>query len=241
MKSLQLFCLLSALLIAACSTPMPTASQPAEFKLSAEDLRQQAKATRSLGIVDLYADKILTSQDEKGETFYLATGQVQLVKKSSTPIRAKAEEILLTSAHAEVRGQSILQKADQLYFGETADSKILIDGVQILPQGPHSLKRLGNAPPAPASVPAVEANLEPEANPEAQPAPEAKPKPQIQREPAAKPAPKPVTKPKRQARTAAKPKITTPPPATNPAAAAPKPTRAPIDRTKLLQLMREPE
>lgn len=220
---------------------MPTAPQPAEFKLSDEELRQQAKATRSLGIVDLYADKILTSQDEKGENFYLATGRVQLVKKSSTPIRAKAEEILLNSAHAEVRGQSIVQKADQLYFGETADSKILIDGVQILPQGPHSLKRLGKEPPAPAPVSAEEAKPDLEAKSETQPAPEAKPQPKIQPEETAKPAPKPATKtkPKRQATAAAKPKTTTPPPAPKPA--APKPTPAPIDRTKLLQLMREPE
>lgn len=211
--------LLAVLCLASC-TSLPTAPEPAEFKLSSDELRQQSKATRSLGIVDLYADSINSSQDEKGETFHLATGNVLLVKKSTPPIHAKAPEILLNSEHAEVRGLSVVKKGDLLHFGEAAESKILIDGVQLRFEGPHSLKKIGAekmvaAEPAPPPAP-IEPKIQAEPLPEVKPAP----KPPVTRRKAAarQPKPKPVVKP------------------------APSfPKAAPVDRSKLLQLMREPE
>lgn len=209
------FHLLAALCLASC-TSLPTAPEPAEFKLSNDELRQQSKATRSLGIVDLYADSIQSSQDEKGRRFHLATGNVLLVKKSTPPIQAKAPEILLNSEHAEARGLSVVKKGDQLFFGESGASKILIDGVQILPQGPHNLKRLSNEPPKPSTAPAEEIKPEPAPSPEVKPAPKPKPK---RKAPSPAPKTKPVSKP----------------------TAPPKPAAPAVDRAKLLQLMREPE
>lgn len=247
---------LAALCLASCATStktLPTAPEPAEFKLSPDALRQQAKATRSLGIVDLYADNIRSSQDEKGNDVHLATGNVLLVKKSSTPISAKAGEILLNSEHAEVRGLSVVKKGEELHYGDAAESKIIIDGVQLRFEGPHSLKRLSNEPPKPEPVPAEELKPEPVAEAPAvptTPAPEIKPEPK----PEPKLTPKPVAKsqaPKRTAKskpkaapkpTPAKPVATKPtPPATKPTPPAPKPAAPTIDRSKLLQLMREPE
>lgn len=220
--------LLAALCLASC-TSLPTALEPAEFKLSSDELRQQSKATRSLGIVDLYADEIRSSQDEKGETFHLASGNVLLVKNSTPPIHAKAPEILLNSEHAEVRGLSTVKKGDLLNFGDSAESKILIDGVQLRFEGPHSLKRLSNEPPKPS--PALAEEIKPEPAPEV-PAAEVKPAPEVK--PETKPAPKP--KPKRKAPTPApKPKPVSKPTDTS------KPAAPAVDRAKLLQLMREPE
>ena len=228
--------LLAVLCLASCAAlikTLPTAPDPAEFKLSPEELREKAKATRSLGIVDLYADSIRSSQDEKGNDVHLATGNVLLVKKSSTPIHAKAEEILLNADHAEVRGLAIVKKGEELHYGDAAESKIIIDGVQLRFEGPHSLKRLSNELPKP----------EPAAEVPAAPAPEIKPEPK----PEPKPTPKPVAKPQAPKTTAkSKPKAVpkpTPakPVATKPTTPAPKPAAPTIDRSKLLQLMREPE
>jgi hypothetical protein len=237
--------LLAVLSLASC-TSLPTAPEPAEFKLSSDELRQQSKTTRSLGIVGLYADSINSSQDEKGETFHLATGNVLLVKKSTPPIQAKAPEILLNSDHAEVRGLSVVKKGDHLHYGKAAESKILIDGVQVLPQGPHSLKRLSNEPPKPEPVPAEEVKPETASEVPAAPitpAPEIKPEPK----PEPKPTPKLVAKSQAPKTTAklkpkAAPKPTPAKPvATKPTPPAPKPAAPTIDRSKLLQLMREPE
>lgn len=238
--------LLAVLCLASC-TSLPTAPEPAEFKLSSDELRQQSKATRSLGIVDLYADSINSSQNEKGETFHLATGNVLLVKRSTPPIHAKAPEILLNSEHAEVRGLSIVKKGDLLHFGEAVESKILIDGVQVLPKGPHSLKRLSNEPPKLISKPSEEITTEPQPAPEV-PATKVKPAPEVNPEPKPepKPTPKPVAKPQAPKTTAkSKPKATPKPapakPVAKPTTPPPKPATPAVDRAKLLQLMREPE
>lgn len=240
------FHLLAALCLASC-TSLPTAPEPAEFKLSSDELRQQSKATRSLGIVDLYADSINSSQDEKGETFHLATGNVLLVKKSTPPIHAKAPEILLNSEHAEVRGLSVVKKGDLLHFGEAAESKILIDGVQVLPKGPHNLKRLSSGPPKPISKPSKEIKAEPLPAPEV-PAAKVKSAPEVNPEPKSesRPTPKPVAKPQAPKTTPkSKPKATPKPtpakPVAKPTTPAPKPAAPAVDRAKLLQLMREPE
>ncbi len=224
------FHLLAAICLTSC-TSLPTAPEPAEFKLSSDEIRQQSKVTRSLGIVDLYADRINSSHDEKGETFHLASGNVLLVKKSTPPIQAKASEILLNSDHAEVRGISVVKKGYLLHFGDSAESRIIIDGVQLRPEGPHSIKRLSNEPPKPSSEPVEEIKAEPVPAPEV-PAAEVKPAPEVKSE--AKPAPKP--KPKRKA-SAPTPK---PKPISKPAD-TPKIAAPAVDRAKLLQLMREPE
>jgi hypothetical protein len=222
--------LLAVLCLASC-TSLPTAPEPAEFKLSSDELRQQSKATRSLGIVELYADEIRSSQDEKGETFHLASGNVLLVKKSTPPIHAKAPEILLNSEHAEVRGLSVVKKGDLLYLGQADESKILIDGVQLLPKGPNSLKRLSNEPPKLISKPSEEIKAEP--LPEI-PAAEVKSAPEVK--PETKPETKPAPKPKRKAPSPAPKSKSVSKPADTPKPAAPA-----VDRAKLLQLMREPE
>lgn len=245
MKSPHLH-LLAVLCLASCAAlikTLPTAPEPAEFKLSPEELLEKAKATRSLGIVDLYADSIRSSQDEKGNDVHLATGNVLLVKKSSTPIQAKAEEILLNADHAEVRGLAIVKIGEELHYGDAAESKIIIDGVQLRFEGPHSLNRLSNEPPKLEPVPAEAIKPEPAAEVPAAPAPEIKPEPK----PEPKPTPKPVAKPQAPKTTAkSKPKAapkSTPakPVATKPTPPAPKPAAPTIDRSKLLQLMREPE
>jgi len=241
--------LLAVLCLASCAAlikTLPTAPDPAEFKLSPEELSEKAKATRSLGIVDLYADSIRSSQDEKGNDVHLATGNVLLVKRTSTPVHAKAEEILLNADHAEVRGLAIVKIGEELHYGDAAESKIIIDGVQLRFEGPHSLKRLSNEPPKPEPAPAEEIKPEPVAEAPAAPtapAPEIKPEPK----PEPKPTPKPVAKPQAPKTTAkSKPKAVpkpTPakPVATKPTTPAPKPAAPTIDRSKLLQLMREPE
>jgi len=204
---------LAALCLASCSS-LPTATEPPEFKLSSDELRQQSKATRSLGIVDLYADSINSSQDEKGETFHLASGNALLVKRSTPRILAKGSEILLNSEHAEVRGLSVVKKGDLLHFGEAEESKIVIDGVKLHLEGPHILKKAG-------AVTAVETVTAPppaaETPPEVKPAPKKQP---VKRSPPAISKTKPKTVPR----------------------AAPAPAKpAPVDRSKLLQLMREPD
>jgi hypothetical protein len=211
--------LLAALCLTAC-TSLPTAPEPAEFKLTSDEIRQQSKASRTLGIVELFADEIRSSQNEKGEPFHLASGKVLLVKKSTPPIQAKASEILLNSEHAEVRGLSVVKKGDLLHFGEAEASRIIIDGVQILPKGPHSIKRLSNEPTK--SVPAADKEIKPEPVP---PAPEIKPEPRPQPKRKTTPPnrkPKPVSKP-------------------TPKPSPPKPEAPAVDREKLRQLMREPE
>jgi hypothetical protein len=222
--------LLAALCLASC-TSLPTAPEPAEFNLSSDELRQQSKATRSLGIVELYADSINSSQDEKGETFHLATGNVLLVKRSSPPIQAKASEILLNSSHAEVNGLSVVKKQNQLFFGESDTSKILIDGVQIRPKGRHSIKSLSKTPPKQKPETAEEVKPEPAAVTQ-----EVKP---IAPVPEVKPTPAPKPQPKRKAKaTAPKTKPVSNP---TPKPTTPKPPSPTVDRAKLLQLMREPE
>lgn len=210
------FHLLAALCLASC-TALPTSPEPAEFKLSSDEIRQKSKAARSLGIVELYADDIRSSQNEKGEPFHLASGNVLLVKKSTPPILAKASEILLNSEHAEVRGLSVVKKGDILHFGDSAESRIIIDGVQLRPEGSHSIKRLSNEPRKPEPVAAEAVKLEPvPAAPEIKP--ESKPQPKRK-----------IAAPSRKAKPVSK------------SAASPTPAAPAVDREKLLQLMREPE
>lgn len=237
MKSPQLYLFAVFCLVSCTASPqtktLPTAPEPQEFKLSSDAIRQRAKAVSSLGIVDLYADSIQSSRDEKGNAVHLAKGNVLLVKKSSSPIRAKADEILLNSDHAEVRGLAIVKRGEELHFGDAPESKIIIDGVQLRFVGPHSLKRLSNEPSEPQSAPAETIK--------SGPASEALTDTTIPvTEP--KPTPKPVAKSsaKSKPRATSKPKPVTPA-ATKPISPAPKATAPTIDRSKLLQLMREPE
>jgi outer membrane biosynthesis protein TonB len=113
-----------------------------------------------------------------------------------------------------------VKKGDLLHFGEAEASRIIIDGVQILPKGPHSIKRLSNEPTK--SIPAADKEIKPEPVP---PAPEIKPEPRPQPKRKTTPPnrkPKPVSKP-------------------TPKPSPPKPEAPAVDREKLRQLMREPE
>jgi hypothetical protein len=213
----RLIVLFAALNLVSCVT-LPTAPEPPELSRSSDELRRLSKSNHTLGTVSVYADAIRSSQDEKGRSFHLASGDVVLLKKSVPAISAKAPEILLNPDHAEVRGRSVVKKGDQLFFGDSDASKIIIDGVNLRFEGPHSVKRIGPA------MPAAKVNEEPKEEMPAKPA--SAPEPQVE----AKPKPKPVSKPK-------------PKPVTKPAPAKPAPVTkpAPVDRAKLLQLMREPE
>lgn len=221
MPPLRPLVLLATLSLTACTTP--TAPAPPEFSLSSEALRQQFPATRTLGVVELSAQKIVTSTDEKGRTTHLATGGAYLVKKTEPLIQAIAPSLLLTPDDVELRGTATVKKGDQLLQGDAETTLIRIDGVQLLPEGPHTFKKIGLAPSAPAEdkpvptpeVAPVPVIAPPASRPEAVPAPAPEPK-------------KPTPKKKKPA-----PKRPT---------AVPPPTPAPSidpDRTRL-QLMRPP-
>ncbi len=243
MKSphLYLFAVLSLASCTSSSTSLVTAPEPAEFKLSSDQIRQQAKASRSLGIVDLYADTIRSGEDEKGDTFHLATGHVLLVKNNTTPILAKADEVLLNSNHAEVRGLSVVRKGEELFYGDTPGSKITIDGVQLRFEGQYTRKRLAQEPVISAPVSAVKDQVNSQVPPQAE---VVKPKTAVPS--SSKPKGKTTqtavkAKPRATVKSAAKPPSVSPAPVpAKPAVNPPKPASQ-IDRAQLLQLMREPE
>lgn len=205
--------LATAILLASCSTTS-TSPEPVEFTRSVDQLSSTFPDSQQLGIATLYGKDIRSSQDDMGRTSHLATGGAVLVKKSVPAITAKGPEIELDADKAVVLGRSVVKKSGLLYMGETDSSKIIIDGVQILFEGPHTVKRAGPA------------RLDPPAPPAVTPAPAA-PKSVARPKPASisKPKPKPVSKPQ--------PK---------PASVKPAPAKpAPVDRSRLLELMREPK
>ncbi len=230
--------------ITLCSCSLSTAPEPPEFKLSAAALGKQYRATRKTGSVSLYAGKIKTSRDEWGRETHLASGGALLVKETSPPILALAPSISITPEFSEVRGQSTVKKNDLLYLGQDESTAIRIDGTAITPEGSYLIRAIAAAEVDPptgieradavatslAYVPTFGAKEAPAATPPSEPV-EVKPKT--------------VSKPKRKARPspARKPasevvKASAPPPAPAP---APKPKAAPtVDRSKLLNLMREP-
>ncbi len=226
---------------------LPTAPEPAELSLSSQQLRQKYPSLRQLGIASMHSMKVATVKDGQGEAAYLGTGGAVLVKASVPAISASAPEILLTNDIAELRGRSVVKKSGLLYTGDADDSKIIVDGVMLTFEGPHSVKQPAAVTSTPAlETPAVVAPSSPP--PPAQSA--AAPAIVNQGRPAPLPVKRYVPANTSQAPAKPKPKATQPkrsqlkPAEAKPAAPkpelAPKPA-APVDRAKVLQLMREPE
>ncbi|MDZ4403721.1 hypothetical protein [Prosthecobacter sp.] len=213
-------CFLAATLgLSSCSTP--TAPEPAEFKLSPAGIRQQFPATRTVGVVELFAKEIETTRDEQGVETHLATGGALLIKQAIDPIWAHAPSILVTPDFAEVRGKATVKKDQQLYIGKEDSTKFIIEKSDIIPTGPHAIRAIASVVNAPATT--EPENLTP---PVQEPSAEVATKPEPP-QPLPKPARKAVSKP------AAKPKPAPPPD---------KPKSLPADeRAKLLNLMRAPK
>lgn len=239
-----------------CSCSLSTAPEPSDFKLSADALSKQYRATRKTGSVRLYANEIQTTRDEWGRETHLASGGSVLVKDTTSPIWVQAPRITITPDFAEAHGKGTVKKADRLYIGQDDSTTIRIDGAAIKPEGPYVIRAI--AADKPAEVKAEEpAKLVAEATPSVQeepqtaeppprevvkvkpptaPKPKAKPRASVAKStPPAKPnapADKPAAAPAKPSQVAAKP--SSPPPAAKPAAAPA------VDRSRLLNLMREP-
>ncbi len=224
MTFFRLAILTAATTLSSCSLITTTAPAPADFKLSEEALRQKYPVIRKTGAVSLYAHKIETTRDEWGRESHLATGGSLLVKATHPPIMAQASVISITPDYAEARGKATVQKADRLYIAEDEATKIRIDGTEITLDGPVIIRE-------------VAAEEEPPKKPEAKKTEEDAPKKETPE--ATKPAPKPEAA-KEKPKTVTKPKAESAPPAkTTPPAAKPK-AATPVDRKRLLNLMREP-
>jgi hypothetical protein len=223
--------LAAATTLSSCSLITTTAPAPADFKLSDEALRLKYPAMRKTGAVSLYAQKIQTTRDEWGRESHLATGGSLLVKTTHPPIMAQAAVISITPDYSEARGKATVQKADRLYIGEDEATTIRIDGTEITLDGPVIIRE-------------VASEDDPPKKPEAKKTVEDAPKKET---PAATPPPpkhetakeKPKTASKPKAESSAPPTMTTPPQPTTPPAAKPK-AAPPVDRKRLLNLMREP-
>ncbi|MES2594193.1 MAG: hypothetical protein V4662_02600 [Verrucomicrobiota bacterium] len=229
-------CLLPlALAVLASCESLPTVPEPVEFSYDAAKLKSEYKTSRQFGIATLHARSISAGRDEQGSPTYLATGDALLVKNSVPAIIAKAPEILLNANEAELRGQSVVKKEGLLYQSNIETSKIIIDGVQLRFEGPHTVRRAGPPARSPDVSPFATVPIPPVAAPAAGGQPDAftvAPLPQASPEP--RPAQPKRVKPKsKPAQAKAKPADPKP-------AATPKPA-TPVDRARVLQLMREPE
>lgn len=216
---------------------MRNMNDPDEFSMSAAQIRRVYPASRSLGTATLHGRTIHSSQDKRGRPYHLAAGGALLVKNSTPRIIAKAPSILLTPDHAQVRGRSVVKKQDRFYLGDADHSTLIIDGVNIRTEGPSSERLAITSPsakppaPKPAPAPVARAQDKP-AKPKpvkTPPAPAAKP--QAAKPQATPPSPKPAPAPE--------PKPQSVPPKPKPAS-KPAPAPAPVDRAKLLKMMREP-
>ncbi len=207
--------LASVLSLGSCSF-FSTAPEPPEFKLSGEALGQQYKAWRGTDAGSLYAADIQTSRDEAGNKTYLASGGALYVIDSVPPIQVLAPSITVTPEFAATLGKATVKKDGRLYLGQEA-TKFRIEGTTLKPDGAHYIRRIdaekASAAQAEATIPPP-SQAEPEATPE--------PKPKV--------FSKPKVKTKAKTSSPAKPQ---------PAAAQPKEAPA-VDRTRLLNLMREP-
>lgn len=213
-------CLLAATLgLSSCSTP--TAPEPVEFKLTHADIRQQFPATRTVGVVELFAKEIETTRDEQGVETHLATGGALLIRHAIDPIWAHAPSILVTPDFAEVRGKATVKKGQQLYIGKNDSTKLIIAKSNITPTGPYDIRAIASVVKAPAAT--EPENLTP---PVQETSAETETKPEPPR-PLPKPSRKAVSKPAVKAKTAPSPD---------------KPKSLPEDeRAKLLNLMRAPK
>jgi len=243
---------LCLILLSLSSCAMRTMNDPDEFTMSAAQIRRVFPASRSQGTATLHGRTIHSSQDKKGRPYHLAVGGALLVKNSTPRIIAKAPSILLTADHAQVRGRSVVKKQDRFYLGDSDRSTLIIDGVNIRTEGPSSERLANSAPsarppaPKPEPAPVTPAQDKPAKPKPAKTPPTPAPKPQATQKqpmPATKPqanppGPKPAPAKVTPAPTTA-PKPNSVPPKPKPAS-KPAPAPAPVDRAKLLKMMREP-
>jgi hypothetical protein len=224
------------LLLSLSSCAMRTMKDPDEFSMSAAQIRRIFPASRSLGTATLHGRTIHSSQDKKGRPYHLAVGGALLVKKSAPRIIAKAPSILLTADHAQLRGRSVVKKQGRFYLGDSDRSTLIIDDVNISTKGPSSERLLASAAPRPAppqtkSAPTPAAVQDKPAKPKpGATKPAATPIAQATQQPPA-PTPKPQS-----AVPIAKPS----PAKTQPSPPKPAAAPTPVDRAKLLKMMREP-
>ncbi len=156
------------------SCTLSTAPEPPEFKLSAEALSKQYRATRKTGAVSLYAQEIQTTRDEWGRETHVASGGALLVKDAMTPIQALAPSISITPEFSEVRGKSTVKKDDRLYLGQDESTIIRIDGMAIKPEGPHVIRGIASETAAAEAKARAEAKAEAKAESKAKAEEEAK-------------------------------------------------------------------
>lgn len=242
----------AALSFSSCS--LSTAPEPPNFKLSAEALSKQYRATRKTGAVRLYANEIQTTRDEWGRETHLASGGSLLVKDSVPPILAQAPRISITPSFAEAHGKATVKKADRLYIGQDEATTIRIDGTAIQAEGPHVVRAIATeetaAAPEPeklvASAPVPVPQEAVKATPPAREPTKVKTTAvtKTKAKPAAPPVKKsaPIAKPSAPATmptAPAKPSAVVAKPSSEPPAAKPAAVPA-VDRSRLLNLMREP-
>ena len=239
MTFFRLGILAAATTLSSCNI-VTTAPAPADFKLSAEALNLKYHAKLKTGDVRLYAEKIETTLDESGQKTHLATGGALLVKDTEPPIQAQAPSISVTPEYAEARGKATVQKADRLYIGEDDTAKIRINDTEITLEGPVIIREVASE-----EKPTKKAEGKAESKADAKKTEEDAPKKETPEatKPAAKPEaakekPKTVTEDK--PKTATKPKAESAPAKPTPPPADKPKTATPVDRKRLLNLMREP-
>lgn len=228
----------AAICLSSCT--VSTAPEPAEFKLSAEALSKQYRATRKTGSVRLYAQEIQTTRDEWGRETHVASGGALLVKEAMTPIYAQAPSISITPEFSEVRGQGTVKKGDRLYIGQDESAKIRIDGAAIVTEGAVMVRGIANeAEAAEAKADAQEEKAQADAEVKADDHAQAE---RAKAEAKAKSAEEAAAKAKKVVSAPAKKSSSSSKPKPKPKQAAPaKPKAAPVvDRSRLLNLMREP-
>ena len=130
--------------IASCKNqPPPAASQPAEFSQNTLQLSKRYPAVVQRGIATLRGGQLQPAQDRDGRDSQLALNGAIFFKNSYPPIHAKADEILLNDHHAEARGRFVVKKEGLLYLGQSTTSRAVIDGVQLLFEGPYLIRTAG--------------------------------------------------------------------------------------------------
>jgi len=209
-------------------TVVTTAPAPSDFKLSAEALSLKYRTKVKTGDVHLYAKKIESSRDESKHETHLGTGGALLVQDSEPPIQAQAASILVTPEYSEARGKAIVKRNDRLFIGEEDSANIRIEGTEITLEGPVIIREVAkeDAPPETSETKKSDA---------------ATPSPKKKEPKAAPPSPQPeLAKEKPKAETIPPAKTTQPDKTSSPAPVAKPKKAAPVDRKRLLNLLREP-
>ena len=221
MTFFRLSLLAAATTLSSCNI-VTTAPAPSDFKLSEGALSLKYRTKVKMGDLRLYAKKIESSRDESGHETHLGTGGALLVQDSEPPIQAQASSILITSEYSEARGKAVVKRNDRLFIGEEDSANIRIEGTEITLEGPVIIREVAKEDEQPETA-------ETKKSDEVAPSPKKK-------EPKATP-PSPRPEPAKE-----KPKAVSTPPAktSSPAPAAQPKNEAPVDRKRLLNLLREP-